>query len=113
MTLESLACFLRVRFRAWTMERKHSIIESARWTYCLVLLSFRGRVEFLLEWLPIIMTEILNSLPLEAKHDLMAKFGHLAICGSEGVTSTLGLRRCVNSFLFPLSLLLTGMLVQG
>lgn len=59
------------------------------------------------------MTEILSSLPLEAKHDLVAKFGHLAISESEGVTSTLGLRRCVNSFLFPFSFLLAGMLVQG
>lgn len=59
------------------------------------------------------MTEILSSLPLEAKHDLVAKFGHLAVSESEGVISTLGLRRCVNSFLFPFSLLLAGMLVQG
>lgn len=59
------------------------------------------------------MTEILSSLPLEAKHDLVAKFGHLAISESEGVISTLGLRSWVNSFLFPFFLLLAGMLVQG
>lgn len=31
------------------------------------------------------MTEILNSLPLAAKHGLVAKFGQLAVSGSEGV----------------------------